>query len=310
MKPVLMQFCMILATSALLGGSVALHAARQDSPAASKQQAGDSLRAADGKTDGGNNAAAGKTDGGNSTPATDPAGTDAAGKDAAAKYVDSKADQKSKARAKPEPEFVQKTDAEWRKILTKSQYMVTRHKATEPAFSGKYATGHFRGMFLCVCCDAEVFSAQSKFDSGTGWPSFDRPANARAVVRAMDYDAFEPRIEVMCRRCGAHLGHVFDDGPTATGLRFCLNSTALKLRPPEGETESTKSTTSRTTSRSSSKARAKMKSKSATMTRLKAKTKTEQPSSDSQESPASPAGETATPKTAAPSQKPSPKPSA
>ena len=146
---------------------------------------------------------------------------------------------RTKAKAKAEPEFVRKTDAEWRKILTKMQYMVTRQKATEPAFSGKYATGHFRGTFLCVCCDAEVFNAQNKFDSGTGWPSFDRPANARAIGREMDYGAFEPRVEVMCRRCGAHLGHIFDDGPTITGLRFCINSAAIKLRPPEGESAST-----------------------------------------------------------------------
>ena len=126
----------------------------------------------------------------------------------------------AKAQAKPEPEFVVKTDAEWRRILTRAQYAVTRQKATEQPCSGKYATGHFRGMFLCVCCDAPLFTADAKFESGTGWPSFDRPASVRAILTALDYGEIEPRVEVMCRRCRAHLGHVFDDGPTLTGLRL------------------------------------------------------------------------------------------
>ncbi len=140
----------------------------------------------------------------------------------------------SKARTKPEPEFVNKTDAQWRRILTRSQFAVTREKMTEPAFSGRYATGHYRGTFLCVCCKAELFSADHKFDSGTGWPSFFRPANARSLQSAIDYSAGEPRMEVMCRRCGAHLGHVFDDGPAPTGMRFCINSLSLVLRRPDG----------------------------------------------------------------------------
>jgi peptide-methionine (R)-S-oxide reductase len=141
----------------------------------------------------------------------------------------------TKAQAKPEPEFVVKTEAEWRKILTRTQYAVTRQKWTEPAFSGKYATGHYSGTFVCVCCDAALFAADTKFESGTGWPSFDRPANAKAIQTAWDYSAIEPRVEVMCRRCRAHLGHVFDDGPTRTGLRYCINSAAIKLQPLDSE---------------------------------------------------------------------------
>jgi peptide-methionine (R)-S-oxide reductase len=140
-----------------------------------------------------------------------------------------------KAKAEVEPEFVRKTDVQWKKILTRSQYAVTRQRATEPPFSGKYATGHFRGNFVCVCCGATLFSAQTKFDSGTGWPSFYRPANARSIQTAWDYDGAEPRVEVTCRRCGAHLGHVFDDGPPPTGLRFCINSVAIQNKPPDGE---------------------------------------------------------------------------
>jgi len=144
------------------------------------------------------------------------------------------------ARTKSEPEFIVKSDAEWRKILTRAQFAVTRQKATEPAFSGKYATGHFRGAFLCVCCDAarvetELFSSRHKFDSGTGWPSFYQAVNEKAIAKAWDYSEFEPRVEVMCRRCGAHLGHVFDDGPPPTGLRFCINSAAIKLKSPISE---------------------------------------------------------------------------
>ncbi len=191
-----------------------------------------------------------------------------------AKIQRKKSARKAKGKAKAEPEFVRKTDAEWRKILTRTQYMVTRQKGTEPPFSGKYATGHFRGMFLCVCCDAEVFNAVNKFDSGTGWPSFDRPASAKAVGRGMDYSSLEPRVEVMCRRCGAHLGHLFDDGPTITGLRYCLNSAALKLKPPEGESASTKDAV-RTAAKGKSKSRANSSSKS------KGKSKAAKASTDS-----------------------------
>jgi peptide-methionine (R)-S-oxide reductase len=138
------------------------------------------------------------------------------------------------------PEFVRKTDEEWAKILHPAVYMVTRQKVTEPAFSGKYATGHYRGTFLCACCDAAgveqpLFSAQTKFDSGTGWPSFWRPVSTRAIKNAIDNSEAEQRIEVMCSRCDAHLGHVFNDNPAApTGLRYCINSLSLKLKPLAG----------------------------------------------------------------------------
>jgi peptide-methionine (R)-S-oxide reductase len=137
---------------------------------------------------------------------------------------------------KPEPEFVQKTLREWQRILPRGVFEVTRLKATEPPFSGRFATGHFEGTFVCACCDAELFSSRNKFDSGTGWPSFWQPVKARAIDRAIDNSEAEPRIEVMCHRCGAHLGHVFDDAPaTPTGLRYCINSLSLKLVSAEGE---------------------------------------------------------------------------
>jgi peptide-methionine (R)-S-oxide reductase len=136
--------------------------------------------------------------------------------------------------AKPEPEFVRKTLQQWQRSLPRGVFEVTRLKATEPPFSGRYATGHFEGTFVCACCDAELFSSKTKFDSGTGWPSFWQPIKARAIDRAFDNSESEPRIEVTCHRCGAHLGHVFDDGPPPTGLRFCINSLAIKLHSAEG----------------------------------------------------------------------------
>jgi peptide-methionine (R)-S-oxide reductase len=148
----------------------------------------------------------------------------------------SKGDAKSEGKSKDEqePEFIQKTDAEWRKLLTPAQYAVTRLKATEAAFTGRFSSGHFEGTFLCVCCGLPLFRPDHKFESGTGWPSFWRPINEKAVAREVDNSAGVPRIEVMCRRCGAHLGHVFDDGPPPTGLRFCINSLSLKLKTPTG----------------------------------------------------------------------------
>jgi peptide-methionine (R)-S-oxide reductase len=132
---------------------------------------------------------------------------------------------------------VHKTLQQWQRTLPRGVFEVTRLKATEPPFSGRYATGHFNGTFVCACCEAELFSSKSKFDSGTGWPSFWQPIRARAIDRAIDNSESEPRIEVMCHRCGAHLGHVFDDAPaTPTGLRFCINSLSLKLQSSEGET--------------------------------------------------------------------------
>ncbi len=150
---------------------------------------------------------------------------------------------------------VVRSDAEWRRRLTSPQYMVTRQKATEPAWSGKYARGHFKGTFACVCCGAELFSAAHKFESGTGWPSFWRPIRTEAVITAPDYSAAEPRVEVMCARCDAHLGHVFSDGPAPTGLRFCLNSVALTLQPSKS------ATSAKPSAKSKSKTKGKPKSK-------------------------------------------------
>jgi peptide-methionine (R)-S-oxide reductase len=193
--------------------------------------------------------------------------------DAGNKKPDSpaKENQKAKAEKDQEPEFVYKTDEEWKKILTKNQFAVTRLKMTEPAFSGKYATAHYRvGSFLCVCCGAELFKAQHKFDSGTGWPSFYLPASARALQTAIDDSALESRMEVMCRRCGAHLGHVFNDGPPPTGLRFCINSIAIAYKRPGAESPTKQGTsktvpkqgTSKTASSSKTKAKSNPKAKS------------------------------------------------
>jgi peptide-methionine (R)-S-oxide reductase len=167
-----------------------------------------------------------------------------------------------KAAKKVEPEFVHKSLLEWQRILPRGVFEVTRLKATEPAFTGKYASGHFHGTFVCACCDAELFSSQAKFESGTGWPSFWQPIKLQAIDRAIDNSDAEPRIEVMCHRCGAHLGHVFDDGPPPTGLRFCINSLSLKLEKPDGDTAKPASTkakaktkvkTTRTRSRTASR---------------------------------------------------------
>ena len=129
---------------------------------------------------------------------------------------------------------VMKTDKEWQKLLTADEYAVTRQKATEPAFSGKYAESHAKGIFACVCCSSPLFSSQAKFDSGTGWPSFWKPIDPKKIDAAQDNHQAEARIEVMCQDCGAHLGHVFDDGPPPTGLRYCINSLSLKLVPANG----------------------------------------------------------------------------
>ena len=129
---------------------------------------------------------------------------------------------------------VQLSDEEWRERLTPEQYEILRHQGTERAFTGKYWNVKDDGVYRCAGCGAELFDANTKFDSGTGWPSFYEPKVAENVELRPDNSLFMRRTEVVCRRCGGHLGHVFDDGPAPTGQRYCINSCSLELDTPEG----------------------------------------------------------------------------
>ena len=131
------------------------------------------------------------------------------------------------------PEKVTKTEQEWKQQLSPEQYQVTRQSGTERAFSGKYWNTKDKGVYNCVCCGEPLFTSETKFDSGTGWPSFYQPVQEGAVATHSDKSHGMVRTEVRCAKCDAHLGHLFDDSPTPTGLRYCMNSASLDMKPTE-----------------------------------------------------------------------------